>query len=186
MLLQVKLGEQVRSVIQTTCYCCWFSPVFSLFSSTDDVCKSKNQAKREKRRPPGTVEFVVSGATLPVGRRGERRRFLQESVCLAAGGSERFPQQHRAQVQHHPQQAGAAQQALLSQCLPRSGKIPHHHHHHAASRSSSLLFDQLTTVGSSLSLTEAVCPRCEPVRHGSKVSELSVLHKWFISGVTCK
>lgn len=29
-------------------------------SLVDDGCKSKNQAKREKRRPPGTVEFIVS------------------------------------------------------------------------------------------------------------------------------
>ncbi|XP_041814972.1 nuclear receptor coactivator 7 isoform X2 [Chelmon rostratus] len=28
-------------------------------AGSDDVCKSKNQAKREKRRPPGTVEFIV-------------------------------------------------------------------------------------------------------------------------------
>ncbi|KAG7242940.1 hypothetical protein INR49_017631 [Caranx melampygus] len=26
---------------------------------SDDVCKSNNQAKREKKRPPGTVEFIV-------------------------------------------------------------------------------------------------------------------------------
>lgn len=26
----------------------------------DDGCKSKNLSKREKRKPPGTVEFIVS------------------------------------------------------------------------------------------------------------------------------
>lgn len=36
---------------------------FSLSFSADDGCKSKNQAKREKRRPPGTVEFTVSKTT---------------------------------------------------------------------------------------------------------------------------
>lgn len=29
-------------------------------SLIDSSCKNKNQAKREKRRPPGTVEFIVS------------------------------------------------------------------------------------------------------------------------------
>ncbi|XP_070843316.1 nuclear receptor coactivator 7 isoform X1 [Chaetodon trifascialis] len=28
-------------------------------AGSDDGCKSKNQAKREKRKPPGTVEFIV-------------------------------------------------------------------------------------------------------------------------------
>ncbi|KAM9339620.1 nuclear receptor coactivator 7 [Symphorus nematophorus] len=28
-------------------------------AGSDDGCKSKNQAKKEKRRPPGTVEFIV-------------------------------------------------------------------------------------------------------------------------------
>ncbi|KAM3861206.1 nuclear receptor coactivator 7 [Diretmus argenteus] len=28
-------------------------------AGSDDCCKSKSQAKREKRRPPGTVEFIV-------------------------------------------------------------------------------------------------------------------------------
>ncbi|XP_068198765.1 nuclear receptor coactivator 7 isoform X2 [Antennarius striatus] len=28
-------------------------------AGSDDGCKSKNQAKREKRRPPGTVDFIV-------------------------------------------------------------------------------------------------------------------------------
>lgn len=32
-------------------------------SLVDSGCKNKNQAKREKRRPPGTVEFIVSKAT---------------------------------------------------------------------------------------------------------------------------
>lgn len=32
-------------------------------SLVDDGCKSKTQAKREKRRPPGTVEFIVSKTT---------------------------------------------------------------------------------------------------------------------------
>lgn len=36
---------------------------FSLSFPVDDGCKSKNQAKREKRRPPGTVEFTVSKST---------------------------------------------------------------------------------------------------------------------------
>ena len=36
---------------------------FSLSFSVDDGCKGKNQAKREKRRPPGTVEFTVSKTT---------------------------------------------------------------------------------------------------------------------------
>lgn len=31
----------------------------------DSGCKNENQAKREKRRPPGTVEFTVS-ETAPV------------------------------------------------------------------------------------------------------------------------
>lgn len=40
------------------------SPVLS-HPPVDSGCKNKNQAKREKRRPPGTVEFIVS-ETAPV------------------------------------------------------------------------------------------------------------------------
>lgn len=34
--------------------------IFLIFSLVDNGCKSENQAKKEKRRPPGTVEFTVS------------------------------------------------------------------------------------------------------------------------------
>lgn len=37
-------------------------PVLS-HSLADSGCKNKNQAKREKRRPPGTVEFIVREMT---------------------------------------------------------------------------------------------------------------------------
>lgn len=47
------------------CFFCFFCPnhkiIFSFsVSLVDDGCKSNNQAKREKKRPPGTVEFSVS------------------------------------------------------------------------------------------------------------------------------
>lgn len=43
-----------------------FIMTFSALSHSliDSGCKNKNQAKREKRRPPGTVEFIVSKTTL--------------------------------------------------------------------------------------------------------------------------
>lgn len=95
------------------------SPVLS-HPPVDSGCKNKNQAKREKRRPPGTVEFIVSEAAprrLMAAASGWSEWFLSP----LAGGSERFPQQHRAQVQHHSEQTGSAEQALFSQRLSRSG-----------------------------------------------------------------
>lgn len=47
---------------------------------------------------------------------------LQHLMLCLTGGPQRFPQQHRTQVQHHPEQAGPAEQALLPQCVPRSGE----------------------------------------------------------------
>lgn len=40
---------------------CEFSALSN--SLVDGSCKNKNQAKREKRRPPGTVELIVSKPT---------------------------------------------------------------------------------------------------------------------------
>lgn len=58
------------------------------------------------------------------------KKALKSSVTrclLAAGGSRRLAQQHRAQVQHHPQQAGPAEQALHPQRVPRPGQTLLHH-----------------------------------------------------------
>lgn len=35
-----------------------------LLPLSGDGCKSNNQAKMEKKKPPGTVEFIVSSPTL--------------------------------------------------------------------------------------------------------------------------
>lgn len=53
------VGESVHNVT---------SPVLSC-PLVDSGCKNKNQAKREKRRPPGTVEFIVSEAATRWRRR---------------------------------------------------------------------------------------------------------------------
>lgn len=49
------------SLIRIMCFFCMLF-AFSV-SLLDDGCKSNNQAKKEKRRPPGTVEFIVSETT---------------------------------------------------------------------------------------------------------------------------
>uniref|UniRef100_A0A671U434 Nuclear receptor coactivator 7 n=1 Tax=Sparus aurata TaxID=8175 RepID=A0A671U434_SPAAU len=53
------LASPLSDCVNFPLFC--FNILFSFYLSfpVDDGCKSKNQAKREKRRPPGTVEFTV-------------------------------------------------------------------------------------------------------------------------------
>lgn len=59
------VGQSVHGVLHRD-FSCLIAPV-------DSGCKNKNQAKREKRRPPGTVEFIVSETAPPrLAGSGER------------------------------------------------------------------------------------------------------------------
>lgn len=53
----------IRSILRKHCPCPESASLI-FCSLLDDCCKSNNQAKMEKRGPPGTVEFIVSNSTL--------------------------------------------------------------------------------------------------------------------------
>lgn len=73
---------------------------------------------RQGRWSSSWVHWLHALTCLPL----HHAAFSQRSPSLVTGGAERFPQQHRSQVQHHPEQTGSAEQAVCSQRLPRSGE----------------------------------------------------------------
>lgn len=48
----------------------------AIFFLSVDNCKSSEQAKKEKRKPPGTVEYTVSECSHPLTSRLEHNIFL--------------------------------------------------------------------------------------------------------------